>query len=127
MRRHAPNGIDVLWDNVGGDQLNVLLAQNLALCQGGDLRRHRPVRDHGNAGRPAELLQSRGSNARPCTTSGAGLRVRISDGEGAHRRVIREGKIRTRLDMQQGLENAPKTLIGLFKGQNIGKQLMKVA
>jgi len=39
---------------------------------------------------------------------------------------IRGGRIRTRSDIQEGLESAPRTLIRLFNGQNIGKQLMKL-
>jgi NADPH-dependent curcumin reductase CurA len=30
-------------------------------------------------------------------------------------------------DIREGLENAPKTLMGLLTGANIGKQLPKVA
>jgi len=31
------------------------------------------------------------------------------------------------VDVQEGLENAPKTLRRLFTGANLGKQLLKVA
>ncbi len=36
------------------------------------------------------------------------------------------GKLKTRESVVQGLENAPKGLIGLFKGENFGKQLVKL-
>ncbi|MFY7851438.1 MAG: NADP-dependent oxidoreductase, partial [Brevundimonas sp.] len=39
---------------------------------------------------------------------------------------IREGRIRTREDVQEGFENAPRTLMRLFAGENVGKQLLKV-
>jgi NADPH-dependent curcumin reductase CurA len=38
-----------------------------------------------------------------------------------------EGKLKNKVDLQHGLENAPKTLIRLFTGANFGKQLLKVA
>jgi NADPH-dependent curcumin reductase CurA len=40
---------------------------------------------------------------------------------------MREGRIKYREDVVQGLENAPATLIGLLKGKNFGKQLVRVA
>jgi NADPH-dependent curcumin reductase CurA len=40
---------------------------------------------------------------------------------------VREGRIKYREDVVQGLENAPATLIGLLKGKNFGKQLVRVA
>ncbi|ESQ49797.1 hypothetical protein EUTSA_v10021917mg [Eutrema salsugineum] len=40
---------------------------------------------------------------------------------------IREGKITYVEDIVQGLENGPSVLIGLFHGNNVGKQLIAVA
>ncbi len=40
---------------------------------------------------------------------------------------VREGRIKYREDVVEGLENAPATLIGLLKGKNFGKQLVRVA
>ena len=38
-----------------------------------------------------------------------------------------QGKVKNQIDLQHGLENAPKTIIRLFTGANFGKQLLKVA
>jgi NADPH-dependent curcumin reductase CurA len=38
-----------------------------------------------------------------------------------------EGRVKNKIDLAQGLENAPKTLIRLFTGANFGKQLLKLA
>jgi len=40
---------------------------------------------------------------------------------------LKEGRIKHREDIVEGLENAPATLIGLLKGKNFGKQLVRVA
>jgi NADPH-dependent curcumin reductase CurA len=40
---------------------------------------------------------------------------------------IREGRIKYREDIVDGLENAPETFIGMLKGKNFGKQLIRVA
>jgi NADPH-dependent curcumin reductase CurA len=39
---------------------------------------------------------------------------------------IEAGELKWRVDVAEGLENAPKTLAGLFTGANFGKQLLKV-
>ncbi len=40
---------------------------------------------------------------------------------------LQSGKIVHQVDLQQGFENIPKTLLRLFTGQNNGKQLLKIA
>ena len=40
---------------------------------------------------------------------------------------IKEGKIKYREDIAEGLENAPQAFMGLLKGKNFGKQLVRVA
>jgi NADPH-dependent curcumin reductase CurA len=42
-------------------------------------------------------------------------------------RWVEEGRIQHQEDVQEGLENAPLTLLRLFEGKNRGKQLLKVA
>lgn len=41
--------------------------------------------------------------------------------------LIREGKITYLEDIAEGLENAPAAFVGLYSGQNIGKQVVRVA
>ncbi len=43
------------------------------------------------------------------------------------RKWYAEGKLKNQVDLQHGLENAPKTIIRLFTGANFGKQLLKLA
>jgi NADPH-dependent curcumin reductase CurA len=40
---------------------------------------------------------------------------------------LREGKLQYRETVVEGLENAPQAFIGLFRGENLGKQLVRVA
>jgi NADPH-dependent curcumin reductase CurA len=39
---------------------------------------------------------------------------------------IGEGRIRYREDVTEGLENAPRAFVGMLKGENFGKALVKV-
>ena len=40
---------------------------------------------------------------------------------------VQAGKIKNKVDVQHGLENAPATLRRLFEGRNDGKQLLRIA
>jgi hypothetical protein len=40
---------------------------------------------------------------------------------------LREGRIRYREDITDGLENAPRELIGRLKGENFGKKIIRVS
>jgi NADPH-dependent curcumin reductase CurA len=40
---------------------------------------------------------------------------------------IREGKVKYREDIVQGLENAPEAFTGMLQGRNFGKLVVKVA
>ena len=40
---------------------------------------------------------------------------------------LREGRIKYREDVVNGLENAPEAFLGLLKGKNFGKLLVKIA
>jgi NADPH-dependent curcumin reductase CurA len=40
---------------------------------------------------------------------------------------VREGRIAYQEDIQQGFENAPRTFLRLFRSENVGKQLLKLA
>jgi NADPH-dependent curcumin reductase CurA len=126
VRAHAPKGIDVLWDNVGGDQLNVLLAQislyaRVVICGG--------IARYATDEMPAGPQNYFNLVFKRATMHGLLVLDYMAEFPTARARIadwIREGRIHTRADIQQGLENAPKTLMGLFTGANMGKQLLKV-
>ena len=40
---------------------------------------------------------------------------------------LREGRVRYREDFTDGLENAPRELIGLLRGENFGKKIIRVS
>jgi NADPH-dependent curcumin reductase CurA len=42
-------------------------------------------------------------------------------------KAVSQGKIKYRETIEEGLQNAPKAFIGLLKGDNLGKQLVKLA
>lgn len=127
LRAHAPGGIDVLWDNVGGDLLDDLLAQiamhaRVVIC-GGIARYEQP-------GRPAGPSNYFNLVFKRATMTGFILSDFASEFEAARERLsgwIADGRLTHREDVAEGLENAPSVLMRLFKGDNIGKLILKVA
>ena len=51
---------------------------------------------------------------------------RVMEGQEALMQWIASGDLVVAEDIQEGLENAPKTLMRLFEGKNLGKQLLKI-
>ena len=126
VKELCPKGVDIFFDNVGGEQLDIALARlalhgRIVLCGA--------ISQYGEAV-PAgpknymNLISKRGR------MEGFLVSDYMKDAALAIADLgtwVREGKIVDRVDVQNGLENAPKTLERLFSGKNIGKQLLKIA
>ena len=127
LRELCPNGIDVYFDNVGGALLDMALARlalrgRIVLC--------------------GAIASYNDSEPRPGPKNYANLIVKRGRMEGfivldyakrAPEAVmelwgwIQAGQIAYQVDVKEGLENAPATLGRLFLGENVGKQLLKIA
>lgn len=127
VRELSPGGIDVLWDNVGGTILNGLLgelAMNARVVICGGISRYERGQMPAGPENYFNLVFKR------ATMSGFIVLDYHAEFALARSRIgqwIENGLIRYREDIQHGLENAPRTLMRLFNGQNMGKQLLKVA
>ena len=51
---------------------------------------------------------------------------RIAKASSALLELVSQGQIAWKVDMQQGFENAPRTLLRLYSGANFGKQLLEI-
>jgi NADPH-dependent curcumin reductase CurA len=127
VKEHAPGGIDVLWDNVGGKVFNDLLgelalAARVVVC--GGISRYELGQMPAGPENYFNLIFKR------ATMSGFIVLDYQSEFPLARQRItrwIKEGKIGYREDVQKDFKNAPRTLMRLFGGENFGKQLLKVA
>lgn len=127
MRELSPGGINVLWDNVGGPIFNSLLGElalqaRVVVC--GGISRYELGQMPAGPENYFNLIFKRAS------MSGFIVLDYQAEYPIARQRIgqwIEQGRIRYREDVQQGLENAPRTLMRLFGGENLGKQLLKVA
>ncbi|WP_439814824.1 NADP-dependent oxidoreductase [Zavarzinia sp. CC-PAN008] len=128
MKAACPDGIDVYFDNVGGDILATalfLMNERGRIVACGNLSQY-------NAERPAP-----GPMGVPGLVVVKRLRIegfivtdyydRRAAAEAALTRLLASGQLKAVEDVVEGLEKAPATLVELFQGRNRGKLLIKVA
>jgi len=127
LREQCPQGIDVYFDNVGGDILDDCLTQlalhgRIIIC--GAISQYNnttPVKGPANY---LSLLVNRGRMQGIVVSDYMkqyGEAVRAMGG------WLREGKMRSKEDIVSGIETFPDTLLKLFRGENLGKLVLKVA
>jgi len=122
----CPKGVDVYFDNVGGPILDEILRRinmhaRIVLC--GAISQY-------NSKVPYALKNSINLVARRARMEGFlvfDYQERYPEAIQAISEWSREGRLKHKEDIAVGLENAPKTLIRLFNGENFGKQLLKIA
>src|SRR6202040_1005407 len=123
----CPNGIDVFFDNVGGEVLNEVLARinlhaRIVLC--GSISKSDAATPQPGPANYSNLVARR---ARMEGFTGLDYSARVPEAFEALGRWQRDGSLVHKEDVAHGLENAPKALLRLFSGENFGKQLVKVA
>ena len=120
LRQACPKGVDVHYDNVGG----ATSAAIAALHNPGHRYRMVGVMAHYN-----EVPDGKAFWAFPFTESLFVVHHYTQDFPAGIRQLaewVHGGKIKYREDILHGIENTPRAFIGLFKGENIGKRLVKV-
>lgn len=126
LREHCPNGVDVYFDNVGGDVLqSALFAMNLkgriSCC--GAVSQYDTATPKGPLGVPGLLVTKR------LTMRGfiaMDFPERDADALGDLAAWSSSGKMKVVEDVLDGLESAPRGLIGLLAGENRGKRMVRV-
>lgn len=127
LRRVCPQGVDVYFDNVGGDITDRVLEiinkhARIVLC--GQISVYNLEKSESGIRNFPILLTK--------TAMAKGFMVyeylpQFSDAIHEIAHWVKEGKLKYREHIVNGLENVPKAFLGLFKGDNIGKVIVKVA
>jgi NADPH-dependent curcumin reductase CurA len=128
LKRAAPKGIDVYFDNVGGDILEAcLFRMNLhgrIACCGAVSQYDGAAPAHGPRGIPGLLVTKR------LTMQGFIVMDFDAQREKALADLqswVRSGQVKVPEDIMTGLEKTPQALIGLLAGDNIGKRMVRVS
>lgn len=126
----APDGVDVYFENVGGKVLDAVLPllndfARIPVC--GLVAHYNQAEPPPGPDRLSQLMGlilSRHLTVRGfIQTDFIGLYPEFLREMGGW---LREGRIRYREDIVDGLENAPEGLIGLLRGDNFGKRLVRI-
>jgi len=127
LKEACPNRIDVYFDNVGGeisDAVLPLLNQGARIVLCGQISLYNLDKpDVGPRPQPA-LLVNRAMMKGFIITDYA---ARFAEGVVNLAQWLVAGKLKYAETVVEGFENTPKAFIGLLKGENLGKQIVKVA
>jgi len=126
LKELAPKGVDIFFDNVGGELLDTVLRRlalraRVVLC--GD------ISTYNLEGPPPPLHNIRylmGKRARMEGFNTLDHWDRYGAAAADLAQWVAEGKITRRVDMLDGLERAPEALVRLFRGEHLGKLVVSV-
>jgi NADPH-dependent curcumin reductase len=126
LKEACPKGVDLYFDNVGGDILDTVLTQlamhaRIVIC--GAISQYNnttPVKGPSNY---MSLLVNRAMMKGMVVFDHA---PRYKEAAMEMGGWLAQGKMKTREQIVEGLENFPEALLKLFKGENTGKLVLKV-
>ncbi len=126
LDRLCPNGINVYFDNVGGEILDICLARlamnaRVVIC--GGISRYNL---EGEPPGPKNYFNLVYRRARMEGFLAGDYAPRFEEALTEMQGWIETGKLKQRETVIEGFENLPKALIKLFEGANIGKMMVKV-
>jgi NADPH-dependent curcumin reductase CurA len=127
LRELCPDGIDIYFDNVGGEILDAALA-NLArgarvvIC--GAISQYNSSDGFRGPSNYMSLLVNHASMTGYVVTD---YLDRYAEGVREMTQWHQSGKLVSREDIAEGLENFPATLLRLYEGKNTGKLVLKLA
>ncbi|MEO8813130.1 MAG: NADP-dependent oxidoreductase [Caulobacteraceae bacterium] len=127
LRAACPDGIDVYFDNVGGEVLEAALftmnTHGRIACCGAVSQYDGAAPAHGPRGVPGLIVTKR------LTLTGFVVMDFYAKREAALAELrgwVESGELTVREDVIDGFENLPAALIGLLAGDNIGKRMIRV-
>jgi NADPH-dependent curcumin reductase CurA len=126
LRKHCPKGIDVYFDNVGGEILDAALA---LLARGARVPLCGAISQYNSKGAegPKNYLSLLINRARMEGFIVFDYASRYQEAAVQMAGWLMAGKLKSREDIVPGLETFPDTLLKLFSGENKGKLVLKVA
>jgi NADPH-dependent curcumin reductase CurA len=129
LTKYCPKGIDVYFDNVGGEILDDALAR---LADGARVVLCGAISQYNDLGTKLPTGPRNYFNLILHRARMEGFLVfqflpRFPEAIAEMSKWYAEGKLKNQVDLQHGIENMPRTIIRLFTGANFGKQLLKLA
>src|SRR3989338_4925724 len=126
LKRECPKGVDVFFDNVGGDILDAVLTRlafkaRVIIC-GAISQYNNKEAVKG----PANYLNLLVNSARMEGMVVMTYAPRFAEAAQEMAGWLASGKLKSKEDIVEGLQTFPETLLKLFSGENFGKLVLKV-
>jgi NADPH-dependent curcumin reductase len=125
LKEHCPKGVDVYFDNVGGEILDTVLTRinmkaRIVIC--GAISQYNAT---DTVKGPANYLSLLVSRARMEGIVVFDYANRYHEAVAQMTTWMKEGSFKSKEDVVQGFENFPQTLLMLFEGKNFGKLVLQ--
>lgn len=126
LKRTCPNGIDIYFENVGGETLDAVLARinlgaRISVC--GMISQYNATEPVPG---PYNLINILAKRAKMQGFIVTDFMPRAQEAIAALGQWYMEGKLKYRVEVVEGLKNAPTALNKLFEGSNQGKLIIKM-
>ena len=127
LKQHCPKGVDVYFDNVGGDILDTVLTRinrraRIVICGA--------ISQYNNTGPvkgPSNYLSLLVNRARMEGIVVFDYAPRYTEAVRDIAQWMAEGRFKSREDVVEGIDHFPEVLLRLFDGANFGKLVLKVS
>ena len=127
LKAHCPKGVDIYFDNVGGEILDAVLTRlnrkaRIIICGAiSQYNNTEPVKG------PANYLSLLVNRARMEGIVVFDYAERFPQAIAEMAAYLKDGRMKGREDVVVGLETFPEALLKLFRGENFGKLVLQVA
>jgi NADPH-dependent curcumin reductase len=127
LKQHCAKGVDIYFDNVGGDILDAALARinrkaRIIIC--GAISQYNNTTPMQGPKNYMSLLVNR-ARMEGMVVFDYADRYPVAIAEMAG--YLKDGRMKSKEDVVQGLDNFPEALLKLFNGENFGKLVLQVA
>ncbi len=126
LKTHCPKGVDIYFDNVGGEILDTVLTRitrgaRIVIC--GAISQYNNTTPVAGPKNYMSLLVNRARMEGMVVFDYADRYPQAIEELSSH---LKAGRIKSKEDVVQGIETFPETLMKLFSGQNFGKLVLQV-
>jgi len=126
LKQHAPDGIDIYWDNVGGATLDAALG---AMKEGGRVVKCGSISEYNTPADQRHKLENEALMEKKNITAQQFFLFQYVKEFGAGLQQLKtwydEGKLKMRETVYEGHANITQALVDIFHGKNIGKMVIK--
>lgn len=130
LKRLAPNGIDIYYDNVGGEQLDTALEYmrefgRIVACGMISQYNKKPEEIYGVKNVMKIVTQRITMRGFIVGDKNMGPRY-VAERDENFGKWISEGQLAIKIDIIDGIDNGPEGFVGMLRGENFGKTVLKI-